>query len=143
MTIARLKDDCTSSLSEVVEFYEKLILECREFAQRQISLYKEILERIFIVRLSEFIKQKRLNAVLTQQEAVSLLGYKKTQFLSNLERGLRKPPLEILKRMCEVYRISQEEMRIQYIQEAKVDAEEKAIRKWDCHFTNEKQDQET
>ena len=86
------------------------------------------------MRLPEFIKQKRLNAVLTQQEAVELLGYKKAQFLSNLERGLRKPPLEILRRMCHVYRISREEMREHYIQEARIDAEEKAISKWDSHF---------
>lgn len=88
----------------------------------------------FRVSLSSFIREKRLNAVLTQQEAVKLLGYKKSQFLSNLERGNRKPPLEVLKRMCEVYKISQEEMRVEYLKQAKVDAEEKAIRRWNAHF---------
>ena len=84
--------------------------------------------------LSEFIKAKRISAVLTQQEAVKLLGYKKAQFLSNLERGIRRPPLELLKRMCEVYQVSKEEMREQYVQQARIDAEEKAVRKWEIHF---------
>ncbi|HEX7673175.1 MAG TPA: helix-turn-helix transcriptional regulator [Bdellovibrio sp.] len=84
--------------------------------------------------LSEFIKQKRLGVFLTQQEAVKLLGYKNSQFLSSLEVGKRKPPIEVLKRMCEVYRISQDEMRSRYVQQAKVDAEVMAIKRWDEHF---------
>lgn len=87
--------------------------------------------------LSEFIKQKRLGVFLTQQEAVKLLGYKNSQFLSSLEVGKRKPPLEVLKRMCEVYRISQEEMRNHYIQQAKVDAEKTALKRWEAHFAED------
>ncbi|UYL08171.1 helix-turn-helix domain-containing protein [Bdellovibrio sp. SKB1291214] len=81
--------------------------------------------------LSDYIKKKRLNALLTQQEAAKLLGYKKSQFLSNLELGNRKPPLEVLKKMCEVYKIPPEEMREEYIRSTSKEAEETAEKKWD------------
>lgn len=81
--------------------------------------------------LSDYIKKKRLNALLTQQEAAKLLGYKKSQFLSNLELGNRKPPLEVLKKMCEVYNIPHEEMRQAYISNSSKEAGENAEKKWD------------
>lgn len=73
---------------------------------------------------------------MTQQEAAELLGYKKAQFLSHLERGTRKAPVEVLKKMCEVYRVPEHEMREQYIQQAITDAEENAQQKWDGYGKN-------
>ncbi|WP_413293991.1 helix-turn-helix domain-containing protein [Bdellovibrio sp. HCB185ZH] len=80
--------------------------------------------------LSDYIRKKRIDALLTQQEAAKLLGYKKSQFLSNLELGNRKPPLEILKKMCEVYNIPYEEMRQEYITSSTREAGENAEKKW-------------
>lgn len=82
--------------------------------------------------ISDFIKKKRIDVFLTQQEASLLLGYKKSQFLSNLERGTRKPPLETLKKMCEIYRIPESEMREEYIKQMTEDANKTAKQKWDA-----------
>lgn len=84
--------------------------------------------------LSNFIKKHRKDACLTQKEAVELLGYKNSQFLSNLEIGHRKPPVEVLKRMCKVYKVSESEMLEQYVEQARVEAEKSARRKWEKHF---------
>ncbi|WP_413292747.1 helix-turn-helix domain-containing protein [Bdellovibrio sp. HCB185ZH] len=81
--------------------------------------------------LSDFIRKKRMGAFLTQREAAKLLGYSRSQFLSNLERGNRKPPLEILKRMCEIYRVPEEEMKAEYIKQITEDAKESINQKWD------------
>ncbi|WP_168196447.1 helix-turn-helix transcriptional regulator [Bdellovibrio sp. NC01] len=84
--------------------------------------------------LSNFIKKHRKDACLTQKEAVELLGYKNSQFLSNLEIGHRKPPVEVLKRMCKVYKVSEDEMLEQYVEQARIEAEKSARRKWEKHF---------
>ncbi|QDK46706.1 XRE family transcriptional regulator [Bdellovibrio sp. ZAP7] len=81
--------------------------------------------------LSDFIRKKRMGAFLTQREAARLLGYSRSQFLSNLERGNRKPPLEVLKRMCEIYSIPEEEMKSEYIKQITEDAKESVNQKWD------------
>ena len=81
--------------------------------------------------LAKYIKEQRLNAALSQKEVVRLLGYKKPQFLSNLERGTSRPPVDVLKRMCEIYRTSHQEMREMYIQESIEIAQRKAEGKWE------------
>ncbi len=86
--------------------------------------------------LCDFIKKKRLSAFLTQQEAAKLLGYNKSQFLSNLELGNRKVPLQVLKKMCDVYKIPEKVMREEYIKQATEDAEENAQHKWDNFSEN-------
>ena len=80
--------------------------------------------------LPKYIREQRQKAALTQQEAVELLGYRKSQFLSSLERGLTKPPVDVLKKMCEVYRVPREEMRQRYIQAQVEEARKKAEAKW-------------
>lgn len=85
--------------------------------------------------LAKYIKEQRLNAALSQKEAVRLLGYKKPQFLSNLERGTSRPPVEVLKRMCEIYRTSYEDMREKYIKESIEIAQKKAEGKWELGET--------
>ncbi|UYL09103.1 helix-turn-helix domain-containing protein [Bdellovibrio sp. SKB1291214] len=81
--------------------------------------------------LSDFIKKKRMGAFLTQQEAAKLLGYSRSQFLSNMERGNRKPPLEVLQKMCEIYKVPEEEMREEYVKQVTQDAHDSAHQKWD------------
>jgi transcriptional regulator with XRE-family HTH domain len=85
--------------------------------------------------MKEFLKNKRLNATLTQQQASTLLGYQSSQFLSNLERGLSKPPLPVLFKMCDVYGISEEEMRAQYLTWVKDEALKKATNMWQTYKT--------
>ncbi|WP_413294596.1 helix-turn-helix domain-containing protein [Bdellovibrio sp. HCB185ZH] len=81
--------------------------------------------------IGTFLKSKRQNAHLTQQEAAELLGYDKPQFLSNIERGKRTPPCDLLKRMCSLYHVDENEMLEQYIETRKRRATLSAIKIWD------------
>lgn len=83
-----------------------------------------------------FLKNKRLQAVLTQQQASSLLGYQSSQFLSNLERGLSKPPIAVLLKMCKIYSVPEEEMKREYFTWVQQEALKKATTQWE----NQKQD---
>lgn len=80
--------------------------------------------------LSSFLRNKRLNAILTQKQVGEKLGFQKPQFVSSMERGTSRPPIIVLRRMCEIYRISEEEMRKAYIEDAMVEARQKAERAW-------------
>lgn len=89
------------------------------------------------VSFPKYLREKRIAVAMTQQQAGRLLGYKKSQFLSNLERGTSKPPLEVLKRMCEIYKISREEMRLRYVEDAVREAEARALQRWSIEVLNE------
>lgn len=83
--------------------------------------------------ISNYIKNKRVERFLTQKEASEFLGYKQSQFLSNLECGKRKPPLNTLKKMCELYGVDDAEMRDEYIKNASEEATQMAQHKWDAN----------
>ncbi|KYG64928.1 hypothetical protein AZI86_12075 [Bdellovibrio bacteriovorus] len=83
--------------------------------------------------MNQFLKTRRLQAVLTQQQASALLGYQSSQFLSNLERGLSKPPIPVLIKMCSIYGIPEEEMRSEYIRWVQEEAARKAEQQWTTH----------
>jgi len=61
-------------------------------------------------KLSIFIKEKRIEAGLTQQQVASHLGYSSPQFISNWERGISHPPIETLKQIGKLYGIPAEEL---------------------------------
>lgn len=60
--------------------------------------------------LAIFLKKVRINAGLTQKEVSKVLGYKSSQFVSNWERGLSSPPISTLRKLCTIYKASEEEM---------------------------------
>ncbi|HWU41931.1 MAG TPA: helix-turn-helix transcriptional regulator [Bdellovibrio sp.] len=60
--------------------------------------------------LATFLKQKREQAGLSQKQVSEKLGYSTPQFVSNWERGLSAPPIKIVKKLAEMYRISGEEL---------------------------------
>ncbi len=60
--------------------------------------------------LSEFLKNKRVEAGLTQSEVARKLGYSSPQFVSNWERGLARPPVFILRNLTKMYRVPAEQM---------------------------------
>jgi transcriptional regulator with XRE-family HTH domain len=60
--------------------------------------------------LAEYLKKARTNAGLSQKEVAAILGYKSSQFVSNWERGLSSPPVTTLRRLCSLYRTSENEM---------------------------------
>lgn len=60
--------------------------------------------------LSKFLKQKRLQAGLSQGEVAKRLGYTSPQFVSNWERGLSRPPAATLRKIAQIYNIATNEM---------------------------------
>ena len=60
-------------------------------------------------RLSEKLRQARVDAGLSQQEVAAALGYGGPQFVSNWERGLCSPPLEALFQIARICRVDDDE----------------------------------
>ena len=52
------------------------------------------------------LRKGRESAGLTQREVADDLGYSSPQFVSNIERGLCAPPLNVLRFMIEAYGLS-------------------------------------
>jgi transcriptional regulator with XRE-family HTH domain len=60
--------------------------------------------------LSDFLKTKRISAGLSQKDVADRLGYSTPQFISNWERGVSQPPIAILKKLGEIYKVSADEV---------------------------------
>lgn len=60
--------------------------------------------------LSKYLKEKRLQAGLSQGAVAKKLGYSSPQFVSNWERGLSRPPINTLKKIAQAYNIPTNEM---------------------------------
>lgn len=80
--------------------------------------------------ISKYLRQRRERAALTQRKASELLGYKSSQFLSNVERGLSKPPIGFLNKLCDIYGVPKDEMLDEYLRYSREQAEEKARQEW-------------
>jgi transcriptional regulator with XRE-family HTH domain len=64
---------------------------------------------VFFSNVGEYLRQKRIEADLTQLEVAKTLGnYASSQFISNIERGIAFPPLKVLKGMVDLYKIDQD-----------------------------------
>lgn len=55
--------------------------------------------------VGEFLAHARLKANLSQWDVAKKLGYTSPQFVSNVERGISKPPIKVLKTLVEMYGI--------------------------------------
>jgi transcriptional regulator with XRE-family HTH domain len=60
--------------------------------------------------VGRFLKTKREKAQLTQQDVSRQLDYTSPQFVSNWERGVSLPPMEVLPRLASLYAIGPKEM---------------------------------
>jgi transcriptional regulator with XRE-family HTH domain len=60
--------------------------------------------------VGSFVKAMRLRAALTQDELARKLSYSSAQFVSNWERGISLPPLDILAKLCVVCRTSPDDL---------------------------------
>lgn len=60
--------------------------------------------------LAEFLKQKRVAANISQRDVADKLGYSTPQFISNWERGVSHPPITVLKKLADLYKVSAEEV---------------------------------
>lgn len=60
--------------------------------------------------LGEFLKEKRMKASLSQGDVANKLGYSTPQFISNWERGVSMPPINTLKKLGQLYKISADDL---------------------------------
>lgn len=60
--------------------------------------------------LGSYLKQHRAKANLSQAYVAHRLGYTTSQFISNWERGVSRPPINALKKLGVLYGISPEEV---------------------------------
>jgi len=60
--------------------------------------------------IGKFLKQGRLKAGLTQLEVSRNFKYSNLQFVSNWERGISLPPIELLPKLAKLYNISAEDL---------------------------------
>ncbi len=72
-------------------------------------------------RLSEFLKEKRVTAGLTQSEVARKLGYSSPQFVSNWERGLANPPVFVLRDLTKMYKVPADQMFELLVEDVKAD----------------------
>ena len=60
--------------------------------------------------ISLFLKEKRLEAGLTQLQAGFALGHTTAQYISNFERGLCEPSVESAELLCRTYKVPKREL---------------------------------
>ena len=60
--------------------------------------------------LAELLKEKRIVANLSQWEVAKKLGYTTPQFVSNWERGVSTPPVQVLNNIADLYGTSSDEL---------------------------------
>ena len=60
--------------------------------------------------LGSFLQQKRQAAGHSQWDVSEKLGYSTAQFISNWERGVSAPPINILKKIAQLYNTSADEL---------------------------------
>lgn len=60
--------------------------------------------------LGIFLKEKRTTVGLSQADVAKVLGYSTPQFISNWERGISSPPINILKKLGQLYKVTSEEI---------------------------------
>ena len=84
--------------------------------------------------LSSYLKEKRQKKAISQKEVADQIGRIRHQFISNIERGASKPPVDILKKMCAIYEIEEEERMTQFVIDSVAMARQEAEEKWNQAF---------
>lgn len=78
--------------------------------------------------LGEFLQTKRKAAGYSQWEVSVKLGYSTPQFISNWERGISSPPINVLKKIAHIYNASAEEL-FEVVLETKIREVTKELRR--------------
>lgn len=63
-----------------------------------------------VINLGTYLREKREAQKLTQSEVAKILGYKSPQFISNWERNEAQPPIEAIRTLIQVYKLSKTEI---------------------------------
>lgn len=67
-------------------------------------------DRTLVKRVTAYLKEKRVEAGLTQKAVAEEFGYSSGQFISNWERGLVMPPLATVRQLAQLYKIDLKEV---------------------------------
>lgn len=67
-------------------------------------------KRVRALVVGSFLKKMRRKAGLTQSQLADQLSYTSAQFISNWERGLCLPPLDVLPKLCQLCGIPSEHL---------------------------------
>lgn len=81
---------------------------------------------LFLKDLGLFLKNKRIEAGLTQKDVAKKMGYTSPQFISNWERGLTAPPLSTIRSLIKLYNLQAQEI-FNFIAEAQLDILKKEL----------------
>lgn len=77
------------------------------------------------MKLSQYIKEKRLEKNMTQVELAKKLGMSSAQHLCNIENGSAPMPSKYYRKLCSVLRITKDELV-----DIMVDEYELLVRSW-------------
>lgn len=67
-----------------------------------------------------YLREKRREAGLSQQNVANALGYSSPQFISNLERGTCPVPLNRIRQFIDLYKIDQDEFVSKFLNEQEI-----------------------
>ena len=81
-------------------------------------------------KLAQFLKEKRTLSGLSQKDVATKLGYSTSQFISNWERGVSQPPINTLRTLATMYKISAEQMFNVLLEETMVQVQADLKRKF-------------
>ena len=76
-------------------------------------------------KIGSMLKEGRRAANLTQRQVAESLKYKKSQFISNIERGTCDPPIACLKKMVALYQLDSQSVVDELIKIIREDLEGK------------------
>jgi transcriptional regulator with XRE-family HTH domain len=85
------------------------------------------MEKTQIRKLGEYLREKRVKADLTQGFVAERMGFTSPQFISNIERGLCSPPMDVLKRMIRLYKLRSPEV-VRFLSRLQEEYFEKSLR---------------
>jgi transcriptional regulator with XRE-family HTH domain len=60
--------------------------------------------------IGRFLKEERVRTGLTQWEVAQTLGYSSSQFISNWERGISRPPMTALPHIARLFRLAPKDL---------------------------------
>lgn len=82
--------------------------------------------------MSNFFKDKRIARGYSQQHVADVLGYLSKQQVSNFERSISLPSLEVLPKLAELYEVDLNDL-IKFVENEKI----KRIKNESANFRNE------
>lgn len=81
-------------------------------------------------KLAQFLKEKRTQSGLSQKDVATKLGYSTSQFISNWERGISQPPINTLRTLANMYKVTAEQMFNVLLEETMVQVQADLKRKF-------------